>query len=149
MNFWISPRVGRGNLVFGTIAIALLFIGGLYLLTGGLSLLLNLGFKTQWRLIGVEPVAITALRVVADALLAWFVVRRVRDTDHQGWWGLGLIVFPLLLGSIGVWISLLGIVALLFVPGTIGPNRFGPDPRGWHSREQYEEQERRLKSGDI
>lgn len=48
-------------------------------------------------------------------------VKRLHDIDLRGWW-LALALLPvgnLILGS-----------GMQFVPGTPGPNRFGPDPRG-------------------
>jgi uncharacterized membrane protein YhaH (DUF805 family) len=48
-------------------------------------------------------------------------VRRLHDLDKSGWW--------LLIGLI----PLFGALYLLFLftqPGTAGPNRFGPDPKG-------------------
>jgi uncharacterized membrane protein YhaH (DUF805 family) len=48
-------------------------------------------------------------------------VRRLHDTDRSGWWWfIGLVPF---VGAI---------VLLVFelLPGTPGPNRFGPDPKG-------------------
>ena len=47
--------------------------------------------------------------------------RRLRDCDQSGLGCLGLLV---------PYLGLLTIFVLLFVPGTRGPNRFGPDPRG-------------------
>jgi len=59
-----------------------------------------------------------ALAVIVPALaVTW---RRMQDTGRNGWWILlGLIPF------VG------GIVLLVFMllPGTPGPNEFGPDPR--------------------
>ena len=42
-------------------------------------------------------------------------IRRMHDQDRSGWW----ILVPIA-GAIMVW----------FFPGTAGPNRFGPDPKG-------------------
>lgn len=48
-------------------------------------------------------------------------VRRLHDANRTGWWALlNLIPF-------GGWIVLLGFGVL---PGTPGPNRYGPDPLG-------------------
>ena len=47
-------------------------------------------------------------------------VRRLHDTDRSGWWLLiGIIPFG-------------GIVLLVFfcMAGTVGPNKYGPDPKG-------------------
>jgi uncharacterized membrane protein YhaH (DUF805 family) len=55
------------------------------------------------------------------------VVRRLHDRDMSGWWYLGVIVASM--------IPLVGFVAgiaflvLMLLPGTPGPNRFGPDPK--------------------
>ena len=46
--------------------------------------------------------------------------RRLRDCDQSGLGCLGLLV---------PYLGMLTIFVLLFVPGTRGPNRFGPDPR--------------------
>ncbi len=54
-------------------------------------------------------------------------VRRLHDRDMSGWWYLGFIVLS--------FIPLIGFVAsiaylvFMFLPGTVGPNRFGPDPK--------------------
>ncbi|HZB36976.1 MAG TPA: DUF805 domain-containing protein [Beijerinckiaceae bacterium] len=49
-------------------------------------------------------------------------VKRFHDRDKSGWWV--LIIFIPLIGFI--WYLL----ELGFLPGTPGPNRFGPDPLG-------------------
>ena len=48
-------------------------------------------------------------------------IRRLHDTDRSGWWF--LIVLVPLIGPI--WF-----LVLTFLDGTIGDNRFGPDPKG-------------------
>lgn len=78
-------------------------------------------------------------------------VRRLHDTDRTGWW----ILLPLgpylagivlmLIGAASVSLSLMGLAGVLMLlglvcgivlivfyclPGTPGPNRFGPDPMG-------------------
>jgi len=78
-------------------------------------------------------------------------VRRLHDTDRSGWWillpagpyllGIILVVMGAVSGSLamvglGGVLSLIGlicgIVLIVFycLPGTPGPNRFGPDPLG-------------------
>lgn len=54
-------------------------------------------------------------------------VRRLHDRDLSGWWYLGVV----LIGQvpyIGGLVSL-GFLVLMALPGTPGPNRFGPDPK--------------------
>jgi uncharacterized membrane protein YhaH (DUF805 family) len=94
-----------------------------------------------------------ALALPAIALFA----RRMHDQDRSGWW----VLLPIALFSYSSALSLIaetqgvatrvsiertmrqldlipffagiGVLTLTFFPGTIGPNRFGPDPRGRES----------------
>lgn len=58
-------------------------------------------------------------------------VRRLHDTNHSGWW-----LFILFVPVVG------GLVFFIFsvIPGTPGPNRFGPDPLGRERRDALTEQ---------
>jgi uncharacterized membrane protein YhaH (DUF805 family) len=78
----------------------------------------------------------------------WFLaattIKRLHDRNKSGWWIVLFIVAPNLLGKFGdslgdsdvaVFLGLIafvlniwGAVELLFLKGTSGPNRFGPDP---------------------
>jgi uncharacterized membrane protein YhaH (DUF805 family) len=80
------------------------------------------------------------------SLISGFAVgiKRLHDRDKSGWWILLFYVAPSVLGSIantseqplagfvlGVAsfaISIWGLVELGFLRGTVGPNRYGPDP---------------------
>ncbi|MBV1918975.1 MAG: DUF805 domain-containing protein [Sphingomonadaceae bacterium] len=55
------------------------------------------------------------------------VVRRLHDRDMSGWWYLGLVVGSLI--PIVNFIAGIAFLVLMFLPGTPGPNRFGPDPK--------------------
>lgn len=55
------------------------------------------------------------------------VVRRLHDRDLSGWWYLGAIVASLI-PFVGILASL-ALLVLMLLPGTPGPNRFGPDPK--------------------
>jgi uncharacterized membrane protein YhaH (DUF805 family) len=48
-------------------------------------------------------------------------VRRLHDTDRSGWWLL-IALIPL--------IGELVLLVFMFLEGTPGPNRYGPDPKG-------------------
>lgn len=55
------------------------------------------------------------------------VVRRLHDRDLSGWWYLGVIVASMI-PFVGILASL-ALLVLMLLPGTPGPNRFGPDPK--------------------
>ncbi len=54
-------------------------------------------------------------------------VRRLHDRDMSGWWYLGFIVasFIPFLG----FIAAIAMLVIFLLPGTDGPNRFGPNPK--------------------
>ena len=54
-------------------------------------------------------------------------VRRLHDRDMSGWWYLGVIVLSFI-PLVGFLVSIAFLV-IMFLPGTPGPNRFGPDPK--------------------
>ena len=53
-------------------------------------------------------------------------VRRLHDRDMSGWWY--LIVLLGIIPLVGLLVSI-GFLVLMLLPGTPGPNRFGPDPK--------------------
>jgi uncharacterized membrane protein YhaH (DUF805 family) len=55
-------------------------------------------------------------------------VRRLHDRDMSGWWYLGAVIGGMI-PYIGFVVSIAFLV-LMLLPGTPGPNRFGPDPKG-------------------
>ena len=68
-----------------------------------------------WQTISLLAIGICFYLVLTQS------VKRLHDIDLRGWWLL-LSLLPvanLVLGS-----------GMQFVPGTLGPNRFGPDPKG-------------------
>ena len=87
--------------------------------------------------------------VVGIAIASWVSgfaigVKRLHDRNKSGWWILVFYVAPSVLGSvaekgaddtsgavmelIGLVLWIWGLVELGFLRGTVGPNRFGPDP---------------------
>ncbi len=98
----------------------------------------------------------------------WFLAatttKRLHDRDKNGWWFLLFFAAPTLLGSISsgideligadllalvaVILNLWGVVELVFLKGTGGPNRFGSDPLApadpidtrppWHQQSELE-----------
>jgi uncharacterized membrane protein YhaH (DUF805 family) len=55
------------------------------------------------------------------------IIRRLHDRDMSGWWYLGVIVASLI-PIVGM-LAGIAFLVLMFLPGTSGPNRFGPDPK--------------------
>ena len=53
-------------------------------------------------------------------------IRRLHDRDMSGWWYLGFIVAALI--PVFNILVLFGMLILMVLPGTAGPNRFGADP---------------------
>lgn len=54
-------------------------------------------------------------------------VRRLHDRDLSGWWYLGFLIvsFIPLIG----FVASIAFLVFMFLDGTKGPNRFGPDPK--------------------
>ena len=55
-------------------------------------------------------------------------VRRLHDRDMSGWWYLGFIVLSVI--PLVGFIAAIAMIVIMALPGTPGPNRFGPDPLG-------------------
>ncbi|MXO74251.1 DUF805 domain-containing protein [Altererythrobacter aerius] len=62
-------------------------------------------------------------------------VRRLHDRDMSGWWYLGAIVGGMI-PYVGFLVSIAFLV-LMALPGTPGPNRYGPDPKGVGDAETF------------
>ena len=62
-------------------------------------------------------------------------VRRLHDRDMSGWWYLGAIIGGMI-PVVGFLVSIAFLV-LMALPGTPGPNRFGPDPKGVGEAETF------------
>jgi uncharacterized membrane protein YhaH (DUF805 family) len=89
-------------------------------------------------------------------LFLWLAWRRFQDHDRPGWLALVptayayalwlpplrlLVLLPELAALVGL-VLLLALLVGLFLPPTVGPNRYGPDPRGWRSPEHLAEERR-------
>lgn len=117
-------------------------------------------WREQPRLLALLQPWRPLLGLLLTLAFLWLSVRRINDQDRPGSVALaaaalGLVVVPTGFGiavrapivplPVEVALALiLGYIVLLCLPGTVGPNRYGPDPRGWKSREHYLEQRRAL-----
>jgi uncharacterized membrane protein YhaH (DUF805 family) len=78
-------------------------------------------------LLGSDEEGLRAVPMLVVMLVSTFMgfavaAKRWHDRDKSGWWS--LIAFVPIVG--GLWM----LIELGFLPGTRGPNRFGPDPIG-------------------
>ncbi len=62
-------------------------------------------------------------------------VRRLHDRDMSGWWYLGAVIGGMI-PYLGFLVSIAFLV-LMALPGTPGPNRYGPDPKGIGEAETF------------
>ena len=54
-------------------------------------------------------------------------VRRLHDREMTGWWYLGFIVLSMI-PLLGILVSI-GFIVVMALPGTPGPNKYGPSPK--------------------
>lgn len=143
---WPIGRGGRGAmlawLVIGSLGFGLLNWFAFH----RLDLTINLGFRLSR--FGSLPIWYHGLELFFDLALVAVAVARLHDIGKSGWW-LAIIAAGALLanvtGSGAISMLILAMwLALLVWPGTLGPNPFGADPKGWKSREHYETQMREL-----
>ena len=80
--------------------------------------IMGLGFLTQSKVFGWLYILTSAVFYVASISAC---IRRLHDRDRSGWFYLVIFV-PL----VGLWPA----VEIIFLRGTNGVNRFGPDPLG-------------------
>ncbi len=114
---------------------------GLAFVTGGAGFLAGLADPTATgagigALFGGLGVVIVlyVLAVIIPSIAV--TVRRLHDRDMSGWWYLGFFVGGLI-PYIGFLVSIAFLVIML-LPGTVGPNRFGDDPKGGVAVEVFE-----------
>ena len=63
------------------------------------------------------------------------IVRRLHDRDMSGWWLLGYFVAAMI-PFVNI-IAGIAMLVLMCLPGTVGPNKYGPDPKDPSSAEVF------------
>lgn len=112
----------------------------LMIATGGLGAMTDLeaggepgaGFMALFGGVGLL-ILVYSLVVLLPSIAV--TIRRLHDRDMSGWWYLGAIVGSMI-PIAGVLVAIAFLV-LLALPGTPGPNRFGPDPKGVGEAETF------------
>jgi uncharacterized membrane protein YhaH (DUF805 family) len=112
---------------------------GVLMLGGGLGASLatfNTGSPPQFTPVfwlGIGLLGLVALAMLVPSVAV--TVRRLHDRDMSGWWYLGVII----VGAIPFvgFLANIAFLVLMCLPGTPGPNRFGPDPKGTDSYEAF------------
>lgn len=115
-----DPRRRRGRQSYFAfhLALFLLMAGTLFILEFVLPNLLGLP-RDSWAISAVGLLASMLTSLLCLAVLS----QRCHDIGWIGW--CAFLIFVPLLNTI-FWL------ALFFIPGTRGPNRYGPDPREAH-----------------
>ena len=114
-----DDRINRAKFWIGSLVLWVLWI----LVNVVLSTMFGMQYAEGEIFPVMGPVAwlvwvIIAIALIYVTLAVW--AKRWHDRDKSGWWS--LIAFVPIVGAI--WI----LVELGCLPGTEGPNRFGPDP---------------------
>ncbi len=84
-------------------------------------------------MIGVVLYALYALAVFIPSIAV--TVRRFHDRDMSGWWYLGLSLAGII-PFVG-FLASIAFLVLMFLPGTQGSNRFGPDPKDPYAEDVF------------
>lgn len=75
-------------------------------------------------LFGIVGIYYLAILIPSVALF----VRRLHDINQTGWIYLGLVIASMI-PVIG-FIASIAMIVIACIPGTTGPNKYGPDPKG-------------------
>lgn len=134
--------------MFQLLSVVITLIGYGLMLSGGAAGLLtgaaaDPDFSTEMRTdISFGPLFWAGLILLCLWALASFIpslavtVRRLHDRNMSGWYLLGFIVAVVVLSMIPVLGTILAFalevayIVILALPGTPGPNKYGPDPLG-------------------
>lgn len=118
-----------------------------------LNLNINFGFRTDAiERIGALPFWRISIEIGFNVALTMVAVARLHDASYSARWLIAIfaLTFVSVLAHVGslAFIALIAWIAIIFLPPSIGPNRFGADPRGWRSREHFEAQQQELSAQD-
>lgn len=131
MEYWMFALL---NVIVVTVLMFVIFgAGGAAGMMGpGASGELGAGFGAMFGGVGLLMLLYAAIVLVPSIAVT---VRRLHDRDMSGWWYLGAIIGGMI-PVVGFLVSIAFLV-LMALPGTPGPNRFGPDPKGVGEAETF------------
>jgi len=144
LSFWqvmfsFNGRIGRAQFLGGFILtwVTLAVVPVVISAYGGVSLVgfveqfIGAGFDLQRLLAHYSTLLFVMIVVwIIGCWMSWATtVKRWHDLDKSGWWVFWTTIF-VGIPYVGWVISLIILVYLFLVRGTIGPNRYGPDPLG-------------------
>jgi len=93
----------------------------------GIGIAAAAGGENGFSSLAIGVMVIAGLFVLATILPALAVqVRRFHDRNISGWWYLALVILGLV-PYVGL-IASIAIFVISVLPGTVGANKFGPDP---------------------
>jgi len=138
MEFWMFMLL---MLIVETVIIAVIAAGGISVFSrltagGGVGASPALGAASFGPLfwIGIIVFCVWLLATIIPYIAV--TVRRLHDRNMTGWYMLGFFVVIAILsrlgslGSLLVFVVEIGWIVILALPGTQGPNKYGPDPLG-------------------
>lgn len=131
MEYWMFALL---NVIVVTVLMFVIFGAGgaAGLMAPGTSGELGAGFGALFGGVGLLMLLYAAIVLVPSIAVT---VRRLHDRDMSGWWYLGAIIGGMI-PVVGFLVSIAFLV-LMALPGTPGPNRFGPDPKGVGEAETF------------
>ena len=126
---------------FVLLNIIIYIVLGAIMMAGGFSMAQMAAPPTGGEMPGFGPVFYVGAGLLGLWALAIFIpniavmIRRLHDRDLSGWWLLGYIVASMI--PFVNFIAGIAMLVVLLLPGTVGPNRFGNDPKDPSSAEVF------------
>ena len=128
MEYWMFALL---NVIVTGVLMAIIFAGGFSLsaMQGGAAP--EAPGALFW--LGAGLIGLWALAVIVPSIAV--TVRRLHDRDMSGWWYLGFVVLSLV--PVVGFLASIAMLVIMLLPGTPGPNRYGPDPKDPTSAEVF------------
>ncbi|MFC4254675.1 DUF805 domain-containing protein [Altererythrobacter xixiisoli] len=126
MEYW-SFSLGVALVVL-LLMVPVFVVGGLDTFVTNPSAGMGMGAMLPLSLVGILMLAILIPSIAVT-------VRRLHDLNLTGWIYLGVIILSYI-PFLGIVISI-GFIVAMFWPGTVGANKYGPDPKSSHDADVF------------